>query len=451
MEIILQHHKTRFYLHITVILLLSGFGSISAGNIDGLSGTYEVNNADMSLSGTFELGFFGRHHFFADSRPNQLAISLSFGMSPYVELGGYLSNAFDLWDNFNGKSQTATLSVKFRLLSESRYMPALAISSFTWKKLDGSQNSHRNLDVGYRVLLTKSLGTLKFHLNVGHVFWNHKFTINEAHLLFGTCVEYRKNNKFSLFTEFVGSTGHQYDTRMLIDRFNFGVKIHIWKNFQFFVINSFSKEFDSDNNLLNIGLSLGNTIVIKEVPEIEYVVPKLTDFSSFKSLEDIMKITQKDSSQIDSTIAEIEDEPERLMTIPQDFADVEIYKSDTSIDHSMSMSFELINACGQDHMARRLRKKLMDEGHTVNRIANYSDFGKQVTIIEFRPGCFMKAEYIANLLNLSDSQIIENTKLANRVDLSLLIGCDMLGFIEELGYKVIKTQDGFEVIVSEDN
>ncbi len=438
----------------SVIIIVAGLHSsqvCQAQGLDGASGLYEVTSAQSVTAGSLGLNIIGRQFHDNDYREQLMSISLLMGMSPYIEVGGYISDAMNLAKPVSGLRRTAALTIKSRFNTERRIMPAIATGITFWKKLDRTEAEPARVDYGIRLLFSKTVGPLMLHLNTGLLFLSGWTASWKSDPMFGAGIELSTDSIYSVFVESAGRTEPGESSDKLISRYTFGARLWIWRGFGLQGMFQFRPDPTGDRYVAGFGLTVRSIAKPRERRRREYRAPTLTEFSSLVNLDDALKSLKKDSSEVeiaaDSSVSGTK--PTRLMTIPSTTEEQLSASSDTSgVGHT---SVRVIyNACGRDHLARRLREKLMSLGYVVHRIANWDHFGEQNTVIHYGSDSESAAKRLANWIDEADIQLVEDTSNQDSNYLAVVIGCDLIDLIDSFGYRVIETSDGFRVVHPEE-
>ena len=392
------------------------------------------------------MGFVGRQFYKGSGRYRQLSLLFLFGMSPNVELGGFLSDVLNSTRAVPAQSQVASLTVKTRFNSESASLPALAVSVTVWKKLESYAQQPSDLDLGVRLLLAKSVGPTRLYLNAGSLISDNMLFARNGDWLFGTGIEYSPGGACSFFAESVGRTKPSDDSQKLIDRYNLGARLMLLKDVHLRGVVGYDRRLESDNYTVNIALTIGNTAAPKQKPKIEYRPPTLTEFSSFLTLDEIRSKLRRDSAAAEEEEVVVEEKPRRLMIIPVDSSATAMQQSDSSGTVELVFVIDtILNACGQAGMAKNLRSKLTSLGHEVDHVVNAEDVGEQKTIVFYRPGSRESAESLAKLLGIAKTQIQEDTRKTEGIGLKIRIGCDLADLIKAIDSPARKTSEGDDV------
>jgi hypothetical protein len=97
-----------------------------------------------------------------------------------------------------------------------------------------------------------------------------------------------------------------------------------------------------------------------------------------------------------------------------------------TVEELVGTGIEVLNGNGTPNLARRARLLLSLEGFRVDSIGNWRDFGVDETVIYYRPGALRVAEAV-NGKFFQTPQMQENDKLAEGVDVKVVLGHDLTG------------------------
>lgn len=89
-----------------------------------------------------------------------------------------------------------------------------------------------------------------------------------------------------------------------------------------------------------------------------------------------------------------------------------------------NLQVEVLNGCGVSGIADKLKEFLRENSIDVVNIGNYQSFNIEKSIIIDRTGRINKAQLVAEVLGLNDSNIIQQINKEYLLDITIILGKD---------------------------
>ena len=99
-------------------------------------------------------------------------------------------------------------------------------------------------------------------------------------------------------------------------------------------------------------------------------------------------------------------------------------ENNTSVRHTKAIQVEVLNGCGVSDIADNFTDSLRKNNFDVVNTTNYRSFEIDKSIVIDRSGNMMNAEYLAEIIGLDKTRVIQQKNKNYFLDVTLIVGKD---------------------------